>query len=159
LLLDDFRSLEATVTEQWDLYVAGKRDIAAVAISTNMAFLLAKELEKQARNSLREVLEGQDEKKQATAKSLVNQLGISKTAAASVLDGNPYFAYYFWLLRTMKPADSDENKYKVEEQTYYNTFSVLSAWHTGVFHAQRFHQPFAHRRRPARLSHLQGTLE
>jgi hypothetical protein len=103
-----------------------------VAISTNMAFLLAKELEKQARNSLREVLEGQDEKKQATAKSLVNQLGISETAAASVLDGNPYFAYYFWLLRTMKPADSDENKYKVEEQTYYNTFSVLSAWHTGV---------------------------
>ncbi|KAK4032708.1 hypothetical protein C8A01DRAFT_40850 [Parachaetomium inaequale] len=131
LLLEDFRSLEATVTEQWDLYVAGKRDLAAVAVITNMASLLAKEMEKQARDFLREILEGQDDKRQATARGLANRLGISETAEASVLEGNPYFAFYFWLLR--KPVDSsNEEEYQVEEQAYSNTFKVVSAWHTDV---------------------------
>jgi hypothetical protein len=47
--LQDFRTLELDVSSQWDLHLAGNLDLAAVSLATNMAILLAKQLDAEAR--------------------------------------------------------------------------------------------------------------
>jgi hypothetical protein len=117
--------------QQWVLYAKGLLDLAAVCIATDQAFQLARTLDLEARGPLMEYLESEPEQKQAAIKLIMQATRVMEEAAASVLSGNVYLPYYFWLLGSPQNSGS-EDEYQLGEQTYYNAFSVFWGWHIGV---------------------------
>lgn len=97
-LLQDLRGLERVADTLWESYVAGKLDLAAVSASTDMAILLAKELEAEAREPLGDVLERRDSEtaKQAARNLLMQTMRISEPTTASFLR-HPSASRFAWL--------------------------------------------------------------
>ena len=129
LLLEDLQRIGTVVDDQWDKYIAGRLDLAAVSVTTNMALLLAKNLENTARSTLSRVIGANVPQRQATVRQLAKSLGVSEKMADTILKGNIYLPLYNLLLGSpMSPCSAEY--YRLEEKVYFNTFMTTTAWHT-----------------------------
>lgn len=130
LLLADFCRIRETVNNNWDRYVAGRLDLAAAAVTTNMALMLANQLEDAAQVELARIVGKMDAHRQATVQQLAKTLNVSEIMANSILQSNVYLPLYNQVLKGPKSQCPSE-EYQLEEKIFFHTFQVMADWHTG----------------------------
>jgi hypothetical protein len=128
--LADLDQIRETVNGNWDRYAAGKLDLAAAAVTTNMALMLARQLEDDARVDLVKIFGNMDASRQAAVQQLAKTLKITVAIANSIMQGNIYLPLYSQILKGPKGQSTTED-YQLEDKIFFHTFQAMSDWHTG----------------------------
>lgn len=104
------------VVSHWDKYASGGLDLAAAGATTNMALLLAKDLEESARTSIVKIMASDRTGREATIRDFSRILNISERTASTLVDGNVYLPLYNFILGSPQVSKQTTKDYLVEEK-------------------------------------------
>lgn len=116
LLLDDLERLGDVIVSHWEKYISNRLDLAAVGAATNMALLLAKDLEESARTSIVNIMATDHKGREATVRTLSRVLSISEQKASDLVDVNVYLPLYNFILGSPQPHEQTTEDFLVEEK-------------------------------------------
>jgi hypothetical protein len=104
------------VVGHWDKYASGRLDLAAAGAATNMALLLAKDLEEIARTTIENIMAPDHTGRERTVQSFSRVLQVNTKTASAIVDSNVYLALYNFILGSPDPSTKTTEDYVMEEK-------------------------------------------